>query len=157
MKIKHVVFDHDGTLVDMDHGPVLYPNMEKLLNCLKDKEIKIYVWTARERHSTIKILKSLDILPIFEDISTATDCYPKPDPQGLMDMFQFEEVDPRAVIHVGDSSTDIVGGKKFGATTIGAIWDDPSLDHRKYLESYGADHIVESVAECEELILELIK
>jgi len=154
-KIKHVVFDHDGTLVDMENGLVLFPNIEKLLNALNDNGIKIYVWTARDRHSTINILKSLDILPIFEDISTATDSYHKPDPEALR--FMLGGVDPRDVIHVGDSGGDMDGAKKYGAVAIGAIWDDPSARHKTYLEEYGADHVVGSVEECEKLIMKLIR
>ena len=47
--LKHIVFDHDGTLVKMGAHRDLYPGIKELLTELLSREIKIYVWTARNR------------------------------------------------------------------------------------------------------------
>lgn len=152
--IKHVVFDHDGTLVNMQGGRVLFEGVKKLLVELQSKGVKLYVWTARDRYSCVDTLKSLDIIGFFEDISTATDCQPKPYPDGLN--YMLDGVDPIQVMMVGDSYTDMVGGKKFGATTVGVIWDYPSERAREVLIDKGADHICKTVQECRDLILSKI-
>jgi phosphoglycolate phosphatase len=152
--IKHVVFDHDGTLVNMQQDRRLFPGMAQLLTELSSEGIKLYVWTARDRYSCIKILKSLDIIGIFEDISTATDCEPKPNPQGLKNML--EGVDPSVVAMVGDSFTDMVGANNYGALAIGAIWDNPTTRVREVLLEMGAKHICQTVDECKKLLLEKI-
>jgi phosphoglycolate phosphatase len=152
--IKHIVFDHDGTLVNMQEGRRLFPGIQELLTELSDKGIKLYVWTARDRYSCIKILKSLDIIGIFEDISTATDCEPKPNPQGLKDML--EGVDASEVAMIGDSFTDMIGANNYGALAVGAIWDNPTLRVREVLAKMGAKHICATVEDCKKLLLKNI-
>ena len=152
--IKHVVFDHDGTLVNMQEGRGLFPGIRELLTELADKDIKLYVWSARDRYSCIKILKSLDIIGFFEDISTATDCEPKPNPQGLIDML--DGVKPAEVAMIGDSFTDMVGANNFGALAIGVIWDNPTVRVRKVLAEMGAKHVCATVEECKKILFEKI-
>lgn len=153
--IKHVVFDHDGTLVNMQGGRVLFPGIRELLTELSQKQVKLYVWTARNRYSCVEILKSLDIIGFFEDISTATDCEPKPNPEGLEDMLP--GVNTQEVAMVGDSYTDMVGANKFGALAIGVLWDHPSDKAKEVLEHMGAHHICKTVAECRELLISKIE
>lgn len=154
--ISHIVFDHDGTLVDTCRHPRrMFDGIQDLLEELKEKGIKLYVWTARDRKSTQEILKTLEISSIFEDISTATDGIPKPSPDGLETMLF--EVDPKSVLMIGDSYTDMLGAQDFGCTSIGVLWDDPeNKDRLESLKHFKADHICFKVEECKKLINELI-
>jgi len=138
----------------MQEGRGLFPGIRELLTELADKDIKLYVWSARDRYSCIKILKSLDIIGIFEDISTATDCEPKPNPQGLKDML--DGVKPAEVAMIGDSFTDMVGANNFGALAIGVIWDNPTVRVRKVLAEMGAKHVCATVEECKKILFEKI-
>lgn len=155
--ISHVVFDHDGTLVNTSQYPKsLFEGIKELLRHLKSQGIKLYVWTARDRRSTLEILKTLDILDQFEDISTASDGHPKPNPDGLEVMLF--DIDPKSVVIVGDSYTDILGAKHFGCTSIGVIWIDPNdEDGKASLEHFEADHICSTVSECKKVLDNLIK
>lgn len=154
--ISHIVFDHDGTLVDTcRHPKVMFDGISELLTELKEKGIKLYVWTARDRKSTQEILKTLEISHIFEDISTATDGIPKPSPDGLETMLY--GVDPKSVLMIGDSYTDMLGAKHFGCTSIGVLWDDPeNKDRLESLKHFEANHICLSVKECKKILNNLI-
>ena len=154
--ISHIVFDHDGTLVDTGaHPKRLFGDIHDLLVELKSKGLKLYVWTARDRKSTQEILKNLEISHIFEDISTATDGIPKPSPDGLETMLC--DVDPKTVLMIGDSYTDILGANHFGCCSIGVLWDDPkNKDRLESLKHLKANHICFNVSECKKIINELI-
>lgn len=152
--IKHIVFDHDGTLVEMGTYRNLFKGIPELLTELSQRNIKLYIWTARNRASCLEILKSLDIIGFFEDISTSSDCEVKPNPEGLLNMLG--DVNPKEVIIIGDSSSDIYGAKNFGAISIGALWDNPGELSRKHLMQAGADYTSNSPQECRNLLIELI-
>lgn len=154
--VSHIVFDHDGTLVDTSgHPKKMFEGINSLLKDLKQRGLKLYIWTARDRKSTQEILKNLEISSIFEDISTATDCTPKPNPDGLETMLF--GVSPSQVLMIGDSYTDMMGAQEFGCKSIGVLWDDPNnQDRLDSLKHYGADHICLAVDECKNLINKLI-
>lgn len=154
LSCTHVVFDHDGTLVDVNNGKILYEGIKDLVLFLKNRGVKCYVWTARNRFSTIEILKSLGILSLFEDLYCSTDGDPKPSPVGLQQML--EGVEPLKVAVIGDSVTDMYGAKSFGANAIAALWDNPSIVNKKVLTESGADYACETVSECKILLEKLI-
>lgn len=151
---SYVVFDHDGTLINIKDGKILYEGIKELVEFLKNRGVKCYVWTARTRFSTIEILKSVDILDFFEQLHCSTDSMPKPSPIGLAQML--DGVDPKEVIVIGDSVTDIYGAKNYGALAIGAIWDEPSIINETILLEAGADHICKTVSELKKLLNDLI-
>jgi phosphoglycolate phosphatase len=153
--MKHIVFDHDGTLVNTIDGRFLYPGILDLLTELQKMDVKIYLWTARGRASTIEILKSLEIIGFFEDISTATDCESKPSPAGLDSMLSGVRKD--SIIMVGDSPGDIHGAKLFGIKSLGATWAYDDERASESLKSYGAFQVCETVNECYESLKTWIK
>lgn len=156
-KVQHIVFDHDGTLVDTNQTKSLYSGIENLLEELSQKGVKLYVWTARERFSTVEFLKSLGIISRFEELSCSTDCAPKPNKEGLLDMLG--QADPSTVIVVGDSGTDMVGAKNYGARSIAALWSVPQdyVERRaSEMDRYGADFMARTVEDCKKQIFELI-
>ncbi len=155
--VKHIVFDHDGTLVDTSGSRELYPGIVHMLESLGTEEVKLYVWTARTRFSTVEFLKSLGIISRFEQLCCSTDSDPKPSSVGLRDMLG-DDVEPKSVVVVGDSMADIIGATNFGARSIGALWaSDGDKKHRQVLLECGADYLASSTSECEEKLIELIR
>lgn len=148
MLFKHIVFDHDGTLVS---NRVIFDGVETMLKNLFNKGIKLYVWTARDRHSTLQSLKSHGILKYFEDISTSTDAQPKPSSQGILNMLG--DVEGSTVCVVGDSSSDMIGAKSFKAYAVGVVWQDSSSQYEEYLSRSGADRVFKDVNSCEEFLV----
>jgi phosphoglycolate phosphatase-like HAD superfamily hydrolase len=152
--MKHIVFDHDGTLVGVTReGFVLFEGMLDLISRLSEKGHQLYVWTARDRFGTINSLKQNNVLGYFEDIQCANDgAYPKPSPEGLIEML--EGINKEEVVVIGDNYSDMIGAKKFGAKyRVGALWNDPLK--KPVLEEFGATHLATSIDELEKLINQL--
>lgn len=146
--LKHVIFDCDGTLVDTS-GPKykLFPGIKELL-IAHSGECLFYVWTARGRSSTLKILDELGIISYFDSFSTPDDAIPKPHIDGLFKLVG--NAPKESVCVIGDSSNDILGAKSFGVLAIGASWNN---DVRPgFLTDVGADFIVSHPSECSKLI-----
>lgn len=146
--IKHVIFDCDGTLVDTS-GPKykLFPGILEFLE-QHSKECLFYVWTARGRSSTIRILTDLGIAGFFEEFSTPDDSMPKPHIEGLFHLVG--NVPKESVCVIGDGPNDILGAKNFGVLAIGAMWNKEVRED--FLTDAGADLIVSHPSECSKLI-----
>jgi phosphoglycolate phosphatase-like HAD superfamily hydrolase len=146
--MKHVVFDCDGTLLDTNIPKYrLFPGIKELVQELA-KECHLYVWTARGRASTLRILEEQGILKYFEAISTPDDNFTKPHIGGLIDLLGKTPSDRICVI--GDTSNDIIGAKNFGVMAIGCTWNPGTSPH--VLKDIGADFIVSHPSECSKLI-----
>jgi phosphoglycolate phosphatase-like HAD superfamily hydrolase len=147
---KHVIFDCDGTLINTTLSKYkLFPGIKELLGELS-RECSLYVWTARKRVSTLRILEDLGVYSYFDNFSTFDDSLPKPHIAGLEDLVGIAP--KKSICVVGDSSNDIIGAKNFGVIAIGAAWN-PGASSR-VLKECGADFIVNHPLECSKLIFE---
>jgi phosphoglycolate phosphatase-like HAD superfamily hydrolase len=148
LPMKHVIFDCDGTLIDTSLSQYnLFPGIKELILELSE-DCSLYVWTARGRASTLRILQELGIYSYFAGISTMDDSLPKPHIAGLLDLVGHAAKDSVCVI--GDSSNDMLGAKNFGVMAIGALWN--SVAQHDFLKDTGADFIVSHPSECSKLI-----
>lgn len=122
----HIIFDHDGTLVDTLGGKfILFPGMRELLIKLHKENYNLYVWTARGRQSTLNSLRDNQVLELFTSFSCADDGISKPNPMGLIKML--EGVSKKSIIHIGDSRGDIDGAEQFGIDVVFAAWSDREM------------------------------
>jgi phosphoglycolate phosphatase-like HAD superfamily hydrolase len=146
--MKHVIFDCDGTLVDTS-GPKykIFDGIKELLQT-HSHECVFYVWTARGRASTIRILGELGIASYFDNFATPDDCIPKPHVQGLLNLVG--NTPKGSICVIGDSSNDILGAKNFGVLAIGAMWNKEV--RAEFLSEAGADFIVSHPSDCSKLI-----
>lgn len=146
--MKHVIFDCDGTLIDTSTPKYkLFPGIKELIVELS-KSCTLYVWTARGRSSTLRILEENGILAYFDSLSTLDDSIPKPHIAGLMDLLG--DTPKSSICVIGDTSNDMLGAKNFGVLAIGAIWSRDAK--QEYLKEAGADFIVSDPFECSKLI-----
>ncbi len=146
--MKHVIFDCDGTLIDTSNGRFrLFPGISELLIELS-KDCLLYVWTARGRDSTLRILKESGVHQYFRAFSTVDDSIPKPHVAGLFDLVGNSPKSSICVI--GDSSNDMIGAKNFDVLGIGALWCPDAK--QEYLKDSGADFLVSHPSECSKLI-----
>jgi phosphoglycolate phosphatase-like HAD superfamily hydrolase len=147
---KHVIFDCDGTLIDTNLPKYkLFPGIKELIQELS-KDCLLYVWTARGRSSTLRILEELGVHQYFDSFSTIDDTIPKPHIAGLVDLVG--RTPKEAICVIGDSSNDMIGAKNFGVLALGAIWNNGASS--QVLKDAGADFIVNHPSECSKLILE---
>ncbi len=151
----HVVFDWDGTLAEIqsDRRYHLFPGVLELIQKLSDLGCLIYLWTARDRSSMVRILDELMVRNFFTEIATPTDCSPKPSSDGLIMML--DHVDNNKVIVIGDTHADMIGAKNFGAWAIGPGWNQNI--NREVLMEFKADFIVETPEQCYLKIKELLR
>jgi phosphoglycolate phosphatase-like HAD superfamily hydrolase len=146
--MKHVIFDCDGTLVDTSSAMYkLFPDVKELLLDLAEV-CALYVWTARGRTSTLRILSGLGIAAFFDAVSTPDDAPPKPNVKGLFDLVG--KTPKAAVCVIGDSGNDMLGAKGFGVLALGATWNRGA--RTDVLTEAGADFIVSHPADCSNLI-----
>ena len=146
--MKHVIFDCDGTLVDT-RGPKykLFPGIKELIVELSPHCL-LYVWTARGRASTIKILEENGIYSYFDSLSCVEDNLPKPHIAGLLDLVG--KTPKESICVIGDSGNDILGAKNFGVLALGAAWCPGTVTQT--LKDFGADFIVMDPKDCSKLI-----
>lgn len=151
--MKYIVFDCDGTLVDTSTRDYsLFPGIRELVVELAAVH-QLYVWTARDRISTLRILQENGIYSYFEGLATVSDAPPKPHIGGLQSLLN--GVAKEAICVIGDSSNDIFGAKLFGVTAIGAAWSPQT--NGSNLKDAGADFIVSHPSECSKLVEQNLK
>lgn len=154
-KFKHIIFDHDGTLVDTSTGPrSLFKGIKELLKLLSSEDVSCYIWTARNRSSTVEILESLAIIGQFKAMSCGQEMAPKPSVDGLEILMI--DAPKKEILVVGDSLGDIIGGSSFGAYTVGALWGHGSEQGRSQMESVGANQCFSRVIDFENFLRENI-
>ena len=150
---RHVVFDCDGTLLNIEQGGKPYEGIPELLHRLNQLDIQLSVWTGRDRPSTLRLLQEHGLLRFFADIRSASDTTAKPHPQGLKELLL--DVLPASSAVVGDTWADMRGAKLHGSWAVGALWN--SQASREALEEFGADALVSTPAECYDALLRLLQ
>ena len=127
-----------------------FPGIMELLKQLEQENYAIYVWTARDRASTLEILKKASIMPLVIEMRCLDDTTPKPHPQGIKELV--DHVDKSKVMVIGDSFTDIQGATSYGCASIGALWSfHVNADE---LEAHGASYLAKDPSECLKYIQE---
>lgn len=151
-QITHIIFDHDGTLVDTSsYYPRLYPGIEKMLAHLHKQGIKLFVWTARDSSSTRRILESFNLFTFFKDMSCGNDAPSKPNTFGPKLMLG-EDISKNLCM-IGDSPQDMLGAKAINAHAIGALWCHGDERVARVLKDNGADICFYNVDECYKYLL----
>lgn len=126
-----------------------FEHVDHMLDELKQKGFQSYIWTARDKHSTLEILESVGRPDFFVDLRSATCCEVKPNPEGLKQMLG--DVPKDDVIMIGDSFTDVYGARNFGCSSIAAGWCP--MVKMETLQELGATYIATNPLECLQLIL----
>jgi phosphoglycolate phosphatase len=130
----------------------LFPGIKDLILELTKKEYQLYVWTARDRQSTLRILKDLEVAQYFLEFRCLDDCEPKPSPVGLEQMVG--DIPRDNIVMIGDSYPDLYGASSFGCKSIAACWAADDLD--QYLAKYDPSALAKAPQDCLKLIEKLI-
>ena len=136
---------------EVKNTPRYYPfdGMVEVLDELKKANAEIYVWTLRDRQSTLKIIEDNNLQEYFVDIVAGDDGEQKP---GIgYAAGKLGAIHPENTFMIGDTYSDIQAGKNLGCKTIGVTWCTTSQLHQ--LEEEGADHIVSDTNELKQILL----
>jgi HAD superfamily hydrolase (TIGR01509 family) len=97
----------------------LYPNIVKTLEALKERGIKLYLFTSELRRIAITELVGLSIYHFFEDIIAFEDVErPKPDAEGLLKLMVSKRYNKHEMLFIGNSQIDGQAGKNAGIRTV---------------------------------------
>lgn len=150
---RHIIFDCDGTLLNTQGQGQPYDGIPELLHRLVAADCHLYVWTGRDRASTLRMLQEHNLFRYFQDLRTASEMTAKPHPQGLQDMLK--GVDPSLCAVVGDSWADMKGARLFGAYALGAVWNPQASTEA--LTEFGAQALAATPRDCYDTLLRLMK
>ena len=96
---------------NIDDDSVLFENVDKVLNSIKSKELKLAICTNKMERLSNMLLEKLGILHYF-DYLVGGDTFPKskPDPFPLIEICRRLNVSEDESLMIGDSATDLNAG-----------------------------------------------
>ncbi|MDA8793192.1 HAD-IA family hydrolase [Bacteriovoracaceae bacterium] len=143
--IEYFVFDLEGTLVETSYQEIIcLPEIKRLLADLDANGKSLYLWTMRDRKSSLEILKQTGLISYFTDFCClGSDSYAyKPDPEGIISMLP-DDFNSEEVLVVGDSYKDMQAGKRLKSHTLCAGWySAPNKEMVQRLECLGVDQVL---------------
>ena len=135
----------------------LFDGMYPLLEALESQNIPWGIVTNKPRWLSEALLKALNltercaVLVCPEDVSKT-----KPDPEPMYLAAKRIQIQPEDCIYVGDHPRDIDAGRHAQMYTILAAYGYLPLQHKDDLTAWQADCIVNTVAELQQVIHQLV-
>lgn len=135
----------------------LFEGMYPLLEALESQNIPWGIVTNKPRWLSEALLKALNltercaVLVCPEDVSKT-----KPDPEPMYLAAKRIQIQPEDCIYVGDHPRDIGAGRHAQMYTILAAYGYLPLQHKDDLTAWQADCIVNTVAELQQVIHQLV-
>ncbi len=118
-----------------------YPGIPELLQALKERGIKLAVYSNKPHAETVKVIETVFGTGLFAEIRGQTEAVPrKPDPTGLLSLLADLGVDRDETLYIGDSEVDIETGKAAKIRTLTVTWGFRS---RQALTEAGAELFVD--------------
>lgn len=120
------------------------PGVLPMLEGLSER-MPLAVVSARDESSTLNFLKQLNILNRFQVVVTSQTCrYTKPFPDPVLFAAKTMLVQPENCLMVGDTTVDILSGRRAGMQTTGVLC---GFGREKELRRSGADLILPSTSD----------
>lgn len=122
-----------------------YDGICELLTYLKERKIKIAVFSNKPHDNTVNVIDTLFGTGYFNVIQGQTPSIKKkPAPDGIFAILDRLTLDRAEILYVGDSSVDMDTGKAAGVFTVGVLW---GFREREELLRHGADALIEAPEE----------
>ena len=132
-------FEHALTPADM----LPFAGVAEMLEGLKSQQVKLGIFTGRDREGTLKIAKFHKWIPEYFNekwMVCGDDGLPtKPQPHGLQHLTKTFALDPGEILMVGDHPFDMQAGQAAGLKTAAALWDLPpgkGTDRSRFREAW---------------------
>lgn len=131
----------------------IYDGMSSVLSMLNAEGKKVGVVTLKATHVAEEVLRGLNLMNYVDAVEGDDDISSlKPSPDQIVRICQVLCVAPQDTVMVGDTSMDIIAGKKAKCRTIGVLWGAMSMDD---LMKAKADYLARSPKELEGLLSKL--
>lgn len=120
----------------------------ELLN-LVETRYPLSVVSARDERSTRRFLDQFSLSPRFQCVVASQTCeHTKPYPDPIMFAAEQMNVRPQDCLMIGDTTVDVLAGKRAGAQTVGLLC---GFGTESELRKAGADLILSDLVELQEL------
>ena len=127
-----------------------YDHMVWALEELKERGVKIAVFSNKPHISAISVVETIFGKGTFDHIQGQTDLIPiKPDPSGVLEILDKFGAEKDECLYFGDTNTDMLTAHNAGITAVGVTW---GFRPRSELEEYKADIIIDSAKEIPHLV-----
>jgi len=119
----------------------VFDGINKLLENLKNRNVKIAVLTNKPHDRAIDVVTALFGKDYFDIVLGQSDAFAKkPSPQGALIISEKFNAKPSECIYLGDTNTDMITGKSAGMFTVGVLW---GFRDRQELVDNNADYIID--------------
>jgi pyrophosphatase PpaX len=123
----------------------LHPGIEEILRFLKDRGLRLAVFTGKGRRTAGITLRELGIESYFELVVSGSDVVRhKPHHEGILRVIEHFQIAPSDVLMVGDAPGDVTASRAAGVKVAAVLWD--TYDSERTL-SAGADYVFHRVCE----------
>lgn len=110
----------------LHHSPMasLHVGMDRVLTYLKEKDIRLAVYTGKGNRTAGITLDELKLTTYFDLIVSGSDVKRhKPDPEGIRTILQAFGLTGDRVLMVGDSVSDVLAARGAGVRMASVLWD----------------------------------
>jgi HAD superfamily hydrolase (TIGR01549 family) len=128
----------------------LIPGVPEMLMRLS-RVYPMAVVSARDAHSTIRLLEKFDLIHYFQAVITSQTCqHTKPFPDPILFAAEQLDLSPESCVMVGDTIVDMIAGKAAGAQTVAVLCGFGTLQE---LKRSGADLVLSSTPNMADILL----
>ena len=123
----------------------LHTGMDDMLRYLKQKGVRLAVFTGKGKRTATITLEEFGIAEYFDLIVSGNDVVKhKPHPEGIARVLEAFTLKPEEVLMVGDSLTDLKASRAAGVKIASVLWD--SYDREQVLQAK-TDFVFHTVGE----------
>lgn len=128
---------------------VLFPHLQELFDAMKKHGVRMAIATGKSRRGLDRVFEKTGIGAYFEATRTADECFSKPNPQMLEEIFLETGVSPENTVMIGDTVHDLQLAANARCDGIGMTYGAGSRDE---LESVPHKAVVDNVDELAEVL-----
>jgi phosphoglycolate phosphatase/pyrophosphatase PpaX len=123
----------------------LYPGILDLLIWLKQRGVRLALFTGKGIHTTTITMEMFGLKPYFDFVVTGNDVVNhKPSSEGIRKILDHFSLSPDDVLMVGDSPSDVKASHEAGVRIAAVLWDSYSKEKMLQLKT---DYVFHDVAE----------
>ncbi len=113
-----------------NHSEVdIFNGMKEIIQELKDRNVKLAVFTGKGKRSTEITLEKSGYNNLFEILITGDDVKEcKPSGEGIIKILDYFDVSKDKTLMIGDSSHDVIAAQDAGVKIASVLWDSFSLE-----------------------------